>query len=147
VDLDLWSGFGSLERFYRLLFLSSSCLPTRVYFCTHVHFVTSYKKRCTYSGHSDRFFSLHSSIQKQVLCMFYVLSHYVILNSIPNNKWTDLKKPAVRLKVTVGAVLDLRTLFEEHVLLFFFDSLEVHFCPEKIWAHPLKKCPIQASLV
>jgi hypothetical protein len=79
--------------------------------------------------------------------MFYVLSHYVILNSTPNNKWTDLKKPAVRLKVTVGAVLDLRTLFEEHVLLFFFDSLEVHFCPEKIWAHPLKKCPIQASLV
>ena len=80
--------------------------------------------------------------------MFYVLSHYVILNSPTKNKWEwDLKNPAVRLKVTVRAVLDLRTLFEEHVLLFFFDSLEVHICPEKIWAHPLKNCPIQASLV
>ena len=85
--------------------------------------------------------------------MFYVLSHYVILNSPPKTqetnptKWADLKKPAVRLKVTVRAVLDLRNLFEEHVLLFFFDSLEVHFCPKKTWTYPLKNCPIQASLV
>ncbi len=64
---------------------------------------------------------------------------------LKKNKWADLKNPAVRLKVTVRAVLDLRTLFEEHVFLFFFDSLEVHFCPEKIWAHPLKNCPIQAA--
>ncbi len=60
--------------------------------------------------------------------MFYVLSHYVILNSDKNkiNKWADLKKPAVRLKGTVRAVLDLRNLLEEHVLLFFFDSFEVY---------------------
>ncbi len=29
--------------------LISTALPTRVHFCTHVQFVTSYKKRCTYT--------------------------------------------------------------------------------------------------
>jgi hypothetical protein len=76
-----------------------------------------------------------------------MLSQMSNSNVKKNNLPCDLKKTAVRLKVTVRAVFDLKTLFEEHVLLFFFDSLEVHFCPEKIWAHPQKKCLIQASFV
>ena len=80
------------------------------------------------------------------------ITSFWILEDKNNQHWvkqmgglTKTRSP-IQSNRASGFVLFL-TLFRNMYFCSFLDSFEVHFCPEKTWAHPLKICPIQASLV